>query len=70
VISDKVAGMMKAAPTPWMPRPTMTTSALDARPATTDPAPNTSSPPINASRRPKRSPIAAVASRSPAKTST
>ena len=68
VISDSVAGITNAEPTPMIPRPAMTWVGLVPRPATTRPTPNSASPPRRAPLRPKRSPSAPAARRKPAKT--
>ena len=52
VTMERVAGMTKAAPMPWMPRPRMTIAGVVASPPTTAPTAKMASPPSSAVRRP------------------
>jgi hypothetical protein len=60
--SDRVAGMMSAAPTPITARATMTPAALSTAEPMTAPPPKTSRPRMSAPRRLYLSPIAANSS--------
>ena len=68
VMIDSVAGITSAAPMPMTARPAITCPASEARPATSDPDPNTTSPASSARLRPKRSPSAPAVSSEPANT--
>src|SRR5262245_43508803 len=68
VMIDNVAGITSAAPIPMTARPTITCSAADAIPASSEPDPKTTSPASNARLRPKRSPSAPATSNDPANT--
>ena len=68
VSSDNVAGITNAAPMPEIERDAITASDESAKAPSSEPAANMASPPISASLRPKRSPIAPAVSSRPAKT--
>ena len=68
-MSESVAGMISAAPTPWTARPPMTTPVDPARPLISAPTPKTARPTRSAPFRPKRSPSAPPVRRRPANTS-
>ena len=68
VMSDSVAGITNAEPTPMIPRPTMTWPGAVASPATSSPTANTPRPPRRAPLRPNRSPSAPAVSSRPANT--
>ena len=53
---DSVAGIMNAAPTPWMARPATSHSSVGARPIAALETANTTTPNRNILRRPKMSP--------------
>jgi hypothetical protein len=67
VMIDSVAGMMNAAPTPMRARLAMTCVAPVASPPRRALTANTTSPPMSARFRPKRSPRAPAVSSNPAK---
>ena len=69
VSSERVAGMMHAAPMPMKARVKISSVALVARPDSTDPMPNTTTPTMRARLRPNRSPMLPRVSRRPANTS-
>ena len=68
VMSERVAGMTKAAPAPMIPRPMITWLGASAKPATPSPAAKTTNPTSSAPLRPKRSPSAPAGSSRPANT--
>ena len=65
---DSVDGITKAAATPMIARPAMTTPDVSATDATMAPTRNRSRPPWRAPLRPKRSPRVPAVKSSPAKT--
>ena len=69
VSNDRVAGMISAAPMPMNARVKINMVALSASADAADPTPNTTSPMLNAPRRPNRSPRLPAVRSSPAKIS-
>ncbi len=67
VMSERVAGITKAAPMPEIARPTMICIGASASPETVEPMAKTTSPAMRAFFRPYLSPSAPAARRSPAK---
>ena len=69
MITDSVAGMIIAPPTPIAARSTISCVASCANAASTLATPNSTSPACRARLRPKRSPSVPIVSRTPAKAS-